>query len=78
LDHKLRQKQIWQIASNPGTVLWHGEIVGIWKSKKKGRGLDIEVTLWVNEGIFKNDLKKLVEGYTLFQQLKVNKITFLT
>lgn len=78
LDHKLRQKQIWQFVSNPSTVLWHGEIVGIWKSKKKGRGLDIEVTLWVDGGIFKNDLKKLVEGYALFQQLKVNKITFLT
>jgi len=78
LDHKARQKQIWQTVSNPGAVLWHGKIVGIWKSKKRGKGIEIEVTLWIDGRMFENDFKKLVEEYALFQQLKINKITVLT
>lgn len=77
LDNKARQKQIWQTVSNPGAVLWQGRIAGMWKSKKRGKGLEIEVTLWDDAIIIKTDIQDLVDGYSLFQQLKLNKITFL-
>ncbi len=76
LDNKARHKQIWQTVSNSNTVLWQGKIVGMWKSKKRGKGLEIEVTLWDDEKMIKADIQNLVHGYALFQQLKLNRITF--
>lgn len=77
LENKAKQKQIWQTVSNPGTVLWQGEIVGMWKGKKKGKGLEIEATLWDNAKISKKDIQDLGDEYALFQQVKLNKITVL-
>ncbi|MDD3314077.1 MAG: crosslink repair DNA glycosylase YcaQ family protein, partial [Syntrophaceticus sp.] len=76
-DNKARQKQIWQTVSNPGAVLWQGKIVGMWKSKKRGKGLEIEVALRNDAKMLKTDMQDLVDGYALFQQLKLNRITFL-
>ncbi|HNW03923.1 MAG TPA: winged helix DNA-binding domain-containing protein [Oscillospiraceae bacterium] len=76
LDNKARQKQIWQTVSNPGAVLWQGEIVGMWKSEKKAKGLEIEVSLWDDAKISKKDIRDLGDGYALFQELKLNKLTF--
>ncbi|MBU9727864.1 winged helix DNA-binding domain-containing protein [Diplocloster modestus] len=84
LEDRARQKQIWQTVSNPGAVLWQGKIAGMWKSRKKGKGLDIEVTLWeTSDGYDKNienkkDIENLIDQYILFQQLKLNRITFIT
>lgn len=77
LDNKARQKQIWQTVSNPGAVLWQGKIAGMWKSKKKGKGLEIEATLWDDAKMLKTGIQDLVVRYALFQQLKLNKIAFL-
>ncbi len=76
LDNKARQKQVWQTVSNPGVVLWQGKIVCMWKSKKKGKGLEIEVALWDDAKMLKTDLQDLVDGYAWFQQLKLTRITF--
>ncbi len=77
LDNKARQRQIWQTVSNPGAVLCQGKIVGMWKSKKRGKGLEIEVALWEDVKTSKMDIQDLVDGYALFQQFKLNKITFV-
>ena len=78
LEDRTRQKQIWQTVSNPGAVLWHGEITGMWKARKKGKGLDVEVTLWDGMDGQKKGIENLVEEYVLFQKMKLNQITFLT
>jgi hypothetical protein len=78
LDNKAMQKQIWPANSNPGAVLWQGEIVGMWKAGKKGKGLEIEVTLWNNTKIPKSDIQDLSDEYAEFQQLKLNKILFFS
>lgn len=77
LDNKARQKQIWQTVSNPGAVLWQGKIAGKWKSKKKGNGLEMEVALWDDTKMLKMNIQDLSDEYALFQQLKLNRITYL-
>jgi hypothetical protein len=77
LDNTARQRQIWQSVSNPGVVLWQGEIAGIWKSRKKGKGIEMELVLWNNTKIPKNDIQDLCAEYALFQQFALNKIAFL-
>jgi len=76
LENKARQRQVWQTVSNPGAVLWQGKIAGIWKSKKKGKELEIEVELWDDAKVLKTNILDLVDGYVLFQQLKLKTITF--
>lgn len=76
LPDKTRQKQIWQTVSNPGAVLWQGEVAGLWKPRKKGRALDIEVTLW-DAGVPKGAIQEQAEAYALFQQCKLNRLAFL-
>jgi hypothetical protein len=75
LDNKAWQKQIWQAISNPGAVLRHGEIAGKWKSKKRGKGLEMEFILWDNAKMSKRDIQDLGDSYALFQQCKLDKIT---
>ncbi|MGI6004856.1 MAG: winged helix DNA-binding domain-containing protein [Christensenellales bacterium] len=76
LDNKARQTKIWQTVSNPGAVLWQGEIAGMWKARKKGKGLEIEIALWDDVNISKRSIQDLGDEYALFQQLRLNKITF--
>ena len=82
LEDKARQRLIWQTVSNPGAVLWQGGIAGLWKPRKKGRDLEIEVSLW-DAGQFggraeavKQEIRELAERYALFQGLRLNKIAF--
>ena len=46
LPDKARHRQVWRTVANPGAVVRHGEVVGIWSSKKKGRGRVFSITLW--------------------------------
>lgn len=63
---KTYHKHIWQMVSNPGAVIEHGEIIGIWKSKKKKTGIEIEMKLWKNAD--KQQLIELVKHYAAFRK----------
>jgi hypothetical protein len=76
LDNRALQKQIWQTISNPGAVLWQGEIAGRWKSMRRGKGLELELDLWGDVKMKKKDIQDLGDSYAVFQQCKLNKITF--
>jgi hypothetical protein len=78
LGNRALQKQIWQAVSNPGAVLRDGEIVGMWKARKKSKALEIEAVLWEGARIPKGDIQDLCDEYALFRQLKLNKAIFLT
>ncbi|MDR1329406.1 MAG: winged helix DNA-binding domain-containing protein [Oscillospiraceae bacterium] len=78
LDDKAMRKQIWQTVSNPGAVLYSGEIAGMWKAKKIAKCLEVEVTLRNNVKIPKADIEDLCDKYALFRQIKLNKISFLS
>jgi hypothetical protein len=74
LDNKTLQKKVWQMVSNPGVILQHGEIIGIWTGKKKGQGIEINMTLWNNVFSAKQELIYLAEEYAAFRQQKLLKI----
>lgn len=67
---KSLHKQIWKLVSNPGAVVYQGEVIGIWTSKKKRKGIEIKISLWAafNE---QKKLRELVEKYTVFRQEKL-------
>jgi hypothetical protein len=74
LDDKELQKKVWQTTTNPGVILRHGKIIGIWTGTKKGNGVDIKMTLWDGAFAAKQKLYDLVEEYVAFRQQKLMKI----
>lgn len=64
---KTLQKQIWKLVTNPGAVVYRGEVIGIWTTKKKAKGMDIKITLW-NKAAGKTPLQNLAEEYAAFRQ----------
>ncbi|MFC4138470.1 MULTISPECIES: winged helix DNA-binding domain-containing protein [unclassified Microbacterium] len=38
------QREVWKTVGDPGTLLADGEIVGVWRPRKKGRALTLSVT----------------------------------
>jgi hypothetical protein len=41
-DRELRAR-VFRPAGSPGVVLAHGEVAGLWRARKKGRRLEVEV-----------------------------------
>lgn len=71
------QRIVWQTVSNPGVVLSQGEVLGVWKTRKQGKGLKVEITLWDKGQLPKAALQVLCEEYASFQELALNRVTFL-
>lgn len=70
---KSLHRQIWKMVSNPGAVLYRGEIIGIWTSRKKDKGIEIQMTLW-KECPEKQKLKNLAEEYASFRGQKLLRL----
>lgn len=68
-DHSLH-KQIWTLVTNPGAIVYHGEIIGIWTSKKKDKGMELKMTLWADFHD-KQKLHELAEAYATFRQQRL-------
>ena len=64
---KTLQKQIWKLVTNPGAVVYRGEVIGIWTTKKKAKGMDIKMPLWT-DAAGKTPLQNLAEEYAAFRQ----------
>lgn len=63
---KFLHKQIWKFVSNPGAIVYRGEIIGIWTSRKKKGGMEINTTLWSNAPCCEN-LQEQAEKYAAFR-----------
>ena len=62
-------------------VIFQGKTVGIWTSRKKGNGLDVEVILWKDEegkqpeeATLFRELSGMVEEWSAFRGLSVRGI----
>lgn len=72
---KTLHRQIWKLVTNPGAILYRGEIIGVWTSRKKGQGMEIKMTLWTAQ----YDRKKLcglAEEYAAFRRQKLLSVEF--
>ena len=73
---KTLQKQIWKLVTNPGAVVYRGEVIGIWTTKKKAKGMDIKMTLWTDAAV-KIPLQNLAEIYAAFRQQALMNLEIL-
>lgn len=72
---KALHPQIWKTVTNPGAILYRGEIIGIWTSKKKGGGMEINMTLWTEPGLpERQKLLALAEAYAAFRGQKLSGV----
>lgn len=60
-------RQIWKLVTNPGAVIFRGEIIGVWTSKKKGKGMEIKLSLWEDCHEMQK-FRNLAEEYAGFRQ----------
>lgn len=67
---KSLQKQIWKFVSNPGAIVYRGEIIGIWTNRKKSSGMEIKLTLWPDAPCRPN-LQQQAENYAAFRRQKL-------
>lgn len=67
---KSLHKHIWKTVTNPGAVVYHGEIIGVWTSRRKSGNIDVNMTLWTAPPE-KQELCDLAEQYAAFRQLKL-------
>lgn len=74
-EDKTWQRKIWTTVSNPGAVLYRGEAIGIWSSKKKSKGLEIRFSLR-NDVSEKEKLQDLARSYAAFRGQELLKILF--
>lgn len=44
VPEKAAQKQLWRVLGNPGALLIDGEVAGVWRTRARGRRLDITIT----------------------------------
>lgn len=70
---KALHSHIWKTVTNPGAIVYCGEIIGIWTGKKRSRGLEINMTLW-KDIPGRDKLGQLAERYAAFRQQKLLNI----
>ncbi len=46
VDDPVRAKALWPVLGRPGAVLHDGEVAGLWRPRKSGAKLRLQVTLW--------------------------------
>ncbi len=76
LDDRFWQREVWRTVSNPGVILYEGGIAGMWRARKKGKGLEIHVSLREGKKIPKSVLGDWADEYAFFQGLRLEKIIF--
>lgn len=73
---KSLHRQIWRTVTNPGAVLYCGEIIGIWTSKKKGRGMELKISLW-QKSQERQALQTMAEEYAAFRKQELTGLEIL-
>lgn len=73
---KSLHKQIWKLVSNPGAIVYRGEIIGVWTGKKSGnKGMEIKMTLWTERGQdVRRELERLGVEYAAFRGIACSSI----
>lgn len=76
---KSLHRQIWRLVSNPGAIVYRGEIMGIWNSRKKGQKMEVTMTLWgqsckQDKELEHSALSALAEEYAAFRRLDLSSV----
>lgn len=64
------QRLVWKTVQNPGAVIKNGRLCGIWKSRKRRQGIELEITLF--EAISNEDIKHWAHSYEQFLEQEVS------
>lgn len=73
-DKALRQK-LWRTVGNPGAVTVDGRIAGIWRSKARGKAMDLSVTLFQSlTGACIQAMESQAQAYASFRQTTLARL----
>lgn len=72
---KALQRRIWRTVANPGAIVLHGEVAGLWTARKKGAKLEATFELWSDEPD-RARLQDLAESHAAARNLELARTTF--
>ncbi|HEX5598642.1 MAG TPA: winged helix DNA-binding domain-containing protein, partial [Micromonosporaceae bacterium] len=75
IDDPTRAKALWPVLGRPGAVLAHGEIVGLWRPRKLGAKLTVQVQLWAKTS--RAAVSEQAERLAEHRRAKLAKIDFV-
>lgn len=70
---KTLHNRIWKFVTNPGAVIYRGEVIGVWTGKKERNGLEIKISLW-RDFPGRRELAVLAESYAAFRGQELIKL----
>ncbi|HLL65832.1 MAG TPA: crosslink repair DNA glycosylase YcaQ family protein [Micromonosporaceae bacterium] len=72
-------KALWPVLGRPGAVLSAGEIAGMWRPRKAGRKLTVEVTLWATtSAAVRRAIAEQAERLALYRRSTLTGVDFVT
>ncbi len=70
-----RARDLWRTLGRPGGVLVDGEVVGIWRARRAGSALAIEVTAWNGAGpVTRRAVEEQAERLAAFRGLRLRSL----
>lgn len=68
---KTLHSRIWKLVTNPGAVVYRGEVIGVFTGKKKSKGIEMKLSLW-RDFPGRQKLAGLAEAYAAFRGQELN------
>ncbi|WP_286200862.1 winged helix DNA-binding domain-containing protein [[Clostridium] symbiosum] len=70
---KTLHSRIWKLVTNPGAVVYRGEVIGVFTGKKKSKGLEMKISLW-RDFQDRRKLTGLAGSYAAFRGQKLTNL----
>lgn len=77
VDDPVRAKALWPVLGRPGAVLLGGEIAGMWRPRKSGKGLRVNIELWTKASpAFETAIREQAERLADHRQVPLSGVDF--
>jgi Winged helix DNA-binding domain len=72
-----RAKELWPVLGRPGAVLSRGEVAGVWRPRKSGNRLRVQVTPWVRvTAMLRRAVDAQAERLAAFRGARLSAVDF--
>lgn len=72
VDDPAHAKALWPVLGRPGAVMVDGEVAGLWRPRKSGKRLDLQVTLW--RRLARSRIEEQAERLAAFRKVRLGKV----
>jgi hypothetical protein len=75
VDDPGRAKTLWPVLGRPGAVLRDGEVAGVWRPRKAGTRLTLQVTLWTKQSaVLRGAIEEQAERLAAYRRARLTAV----